>query len=469
MSEIRTSTFDHFIAVFSKLTADASFIQNHAYEEEKQHMRDFRSTWIKQIGKALVLGALSIPAISYPALADEDKFTLGLVTFLSGPAAGPAGIPARNAADLIIDAINAGELPSPYSGVGIAGAKIEPVFVDENSKQKVADFKKLVSKDSADAVVGYISSGSCKAIAPIAEEENALTVFVSCGTPQIFEDIVLEPEYVFRSTGHATSGAVGAARYLEETISQLGSISGLNQNYAWGHDSWRDFSLSLKELKQEIDITNEQFPKIFAGQYGSEITSLLTNGSDVVHSSLWGGDLEAFVIQASSRGLFDRSRLVLTADVPLEILGNRIPDGTVLAARGMHNVFQAENELNKWFNNAYIERFGSEPIGASFQMAQGILAVKAASEKAGSAVPKEIAASLQNLSFLTPEGPVNMSLSEGHQATIDVAYGEYRWNEAQGKGELINVRSYAADCVNPPAKVKSLDWIAKGLAASSCP
>lgn len=461
--------FANLIAVFSNLIADASLIQNHAYEEEKHYMRDFKSSLMKHIGSVLVLGTLSVPFISNAAFAEQDKFTLGLVTFLSGPAAGPAGIPARNGADLIIDAINAGELPPPYSGAGIAGAKIEPVFVDENSKQKVADFKKLVSKDSADAVVGYISSGSCKAIAPIAEEEDVLTVFVSCGTPQIFEDIVLDPEYVFRSTGHATSGAVGAARYLEDTISDLGSISGLNQNYAWGHDSWRDFSLSLKELKQDIDIANEQFPKIFAGQYGSEITSLLTNGSDVVHSSLWGGDLEAFVIQASSRGLFDRSRLVLTADVPLEILGNRIPDGTVLAARGMHNVFQADNALNKWFNDAYIERFGSQPIGASFQMAQGILAIKAASEKAGSAAPKDLAASLQNLSFLTPEGQVNMSLSDGHQATIDVAYGEYRWNNAEEKGELINVRSYAADCVNPPIAVKSLDWIAAGLAETSCP
>lgn len=423
-------------------------------------MRNLFATWMK--GSAVVAMLLPMQA------AAEETFTLGLVTFLSGPAAGPAGIPARNGAELIIDAINAGELPAPYSGAGIAGAQIAPVFIDENSKQKVADYKKLVSKDAADAVVGYISSGSCKAIAPVAEEEKVLTVFVSCGTPQIFEEIVLEPEFVFRSTGHATSGAVGAARYLQETMPELASIAGLNQNYAWGHDSWRDFSLSMKELEADVAIANEQFPKIFAGQYGSEITSLLTNRGDVVHSSLWGGDLEAFVIQASSRGVFDKSRLVLTADVPMEILGNRIPDGTVMAARGLHNVFQADNPLNTWFHDAYVARFGSEPIGASFQMAQGILALKAASEEAGSDDAGEIAGALAGLTFLTPEGEAHMSLSNGHQATIDIAYGAFQWNEAMGKGELIDVKSFAANCVNPPKGVKSLDWVADGFAGASC-
>ncbi len=248
----------------------------------------------------------------------------------------------------------------------------------------------------------------------------------------------------------------------------LASVSGLNQNYAWGHDSWRDFSVSMKELKQDLVVANEQFPKIFAGQYGSEITSLLTNGADVVHSSLWGGDLEAFVIQASSRGLFDRSRLVLTADVPMELLGNRIPEGTVMAARGEHLISQADNPLNIWFNDAYVERFGSQPIGASFQMAQGILALKAASERAASSDPVAIGKSLENLTFLAPEGEVHMSLSNGHQATIDVAYGEFTWNQEANRGEMVNVKVYDAECVNPPAGTKSLNWVEAGLEGANC-
>jgi len=43
------------------------------------------------------------------AQADSGStLNLGLVTFLSGPAAGPFGIPARNAAELVTEAINKG-------------------------------------------------------------------------------------------------------------------------------------------------------------------------------------------------------------------------------------------------------------------------------------------------------------------------------------------------------------------------
>lgn len=416
---------------------------------------------------AILSGVLATTMMATPVFA-EDVVKLGLVTFLSGPAAGPAGVPARNGAELIIEAINQGRMPPPYDQVGIAGQMVEPVFIDENSKQKVADYKKLVSKQEVDAVIGYISSGSCKAIAPVAEEETALTIFVSCGTPQIFEEIVTDPKYTFRSTGHATSGAVGAARYILETQPDLETISGLNQNYAWGHDSWRDFSQSVSQLKATVGIANEQFPKIFAGQYGSEITSLLTNETDVVHSSLWGGDLEAFVIQASSRGVFDKSRVVLTADVPMELLGNRIPDGTVMGARGPHNPFTADTALNKWFYEEYTDRFGSEPIGASYQMVQGILAMKAAADAAGAVDADSVSVALTGLNFPSPEGEVKMALSDGHQAIIDIAYGEFKWDEESGKGKLINVKSFSAECVNPSEGEMSVDWIKSGLNSSGC-
>ena len=77
----------------------------------------------------------------------------------------------------MIEAINKGTLPAPYNTKGLAGAMITPVFVDEASKQKVADYRKVVEKDNVDLVVGYISSGSCKAIGPVAEEVKKLTVF----------------------------------------------------------------------------------------------------------------------------------------------------------------------------------------------------------------------------------------------------------------------------------------------------
>jgi hypothetical protein len=72
-------------------------------------------------------------------------------------------------------------------------------------------------------------------------------------------------------------------------------------------------------------------PKFGAGQYGAEISTLLQTNSDVIHSSLWGGDLEAFMLQANPRGLFKKGQLVLVAGEPyLHRLGSNIPDGTLI-------------------------------------------------------------------------------------------------------------------------------------------
>ena len=136
------------------------------------------------------------------------------MSFLSGPAASPFGIPGRNGAEIVIEALNAGKAPAPYNTVGSRRRQ------DRNQvrrrgrldRQVVTEFRNLVQRDQVDAVVGYISSGSCLAVTPVAEELKALTVYFDCGTPRIFEE---KPrKYVFRPSPHATMDNTGAARYL---------------------------------------------------------------------------------------------------------------------------------------------------------------------------------------------------------------------------------------------------------------
>ncbi len=412
------------------------------------------------------VGAFAAPSI---ALADDKTIKIGFVTFLSGGAAGPFGVPARNAAELMIQTINAGTLPAPYDTVGIGGATIDPIFVDENSKQKNADYLKLVEKDGVDMVLGYISSGSCKAIAPEAEKAQKLTILFDCGTPQIFEEIVTDPQYTFRTGGHATMDNVAAARYLQQQGVSLDKIAGINQNYAWGQDSWRDFSESALELGEGVEVATEQFPKIYAGQYGSEISALLTSTPDVVHSSFWGGDMEAFIIQGSARGVFERSKVVLTTgETAMHRLGAQMPDGTVIGARGPHGDLAPESELNTWFRQAYFDRFGTLPTYPSYKMVQALLGVKAAADKAGSAEQGAVIDALRGLEWEGPSGKVSMALANGHQAIQDTAYGTYMYDKDAGKAVLVDIVRFPAECVNPPAGVTSIDWIKGGFQGANC-
>ncbi len=399
--------------------------------------------------------------------AETKPVKIGLVTFLSGPAAGPFGVPARNGAELLVEAINAGKLPAPYAKPGLGGAPIALVFIDEagGPTKQVGEYRDLVQRQNVDLVIGYVSSGDCLAVAPVAEELKKLTIFFDCGTPRIFEDASYK--YVFRTSAHAAMDNVAAALYVVDNKPNLKKVAGINQNYAWGQDSWNDFEASVKTLKPAVQIATSQMPTLGAGQYGAEISALLSAASDVLHSSLWGGDLEAFVLQAAPRGLFKKSTAILTAgETAMFKLASQIPDGTIIGARGPHGVFAPDNELNRWFRRAFEQRYAVPASYPTYHMAQAILGLKAAYEKAQGASAnapsaEQVIASLEGLSFEVPSGTVKMALGKGHQAVQGTAYGTFKLQN--GKATLTNIKRYAPEVVNPPEGVKTADWIKTSL------
>jgi branched-chain amino acid transport system substrate-binding protein len=397
--------------------------------------------------------------------AQESKaLRVGIVTFLSGPGAAPFGIPARNGAELAIEALNAGTVPPPYQTRGFGGRPLEMVLVDEAGpiSRVVTEYRTLVEQREVELVVGYLSSGACLAVAPVAEELKRLTVFFTCGSPRLFEDAT--HRYVFRTASHSVSDSVGAALYVQEQFPATSRLAGINPNYAWGQDSWQDFEAAMKQLAPGIEVVSSQMPKLFAGQYGAEISALMQSKAQVVHSSLWGGDLDAFLLQAAPRGVFSNSHFIFTTgETALEKLAARIPDGTVIGARGPHGVFAPDTELNRWFHAGYSKRYGTAPLFPAYQMVQAILGVKAAYEKAklaaGGREPsqEQIIAAFRYLTYETPSGTTRMALGDGHQGIQGIAFGQTRL--VNGKMTITNIRRYSADQVNPPAGMRSAEWI----------
>src|SRR3954469_18014007 len=400
------------------------------------------------------------------ALAQNVK--IGVVTFMSGPAAAPFGVPAKNAADLVIEELNNGKAPAPYNKKGYGGSPIGMGVVDEagSTTTQVTEFRNLVQRHNVDVVIGYVSSGNCLAVAPVAEELKKLTNFFDCGTPRIFEDGSYK--YVFRTSPTATMDSVGAALYVKDAKPGVKSIAGINQNYAWGQDSWGDFEAAMKMLVPSIETKTSQMPKLFAGQYNAEISALLSAKPDVIHSSFFDGDLEALILQAGPRGLMKQSLTILTTgETAMHKLGKQIPDGTVLGARGPFGPYAPNNAYNKWFHGGYQKKYKEEPNYASYQMAQAILGVKLAWEKAQDAsggkrpTNEQVGAALESMTYEGPGGQVRMANGDGHQAIMETAYGQTKLQG--GKMTVVNVKRYPAEQVNPPPGVKSADWIKNGF------
>ncbi|WP_108514795.1 ABC transporter substrate-binding protein [Bradyrhizobium algeriense] len=416
---------------------------------------------LRRTNRAVLFASVAATSLglAVPASAQET-FKLGIVTFLSGPAADSFGVPARNGAQFVIDQLNKGSVPSPYEKVGFGGIKIEPIIIDENggATKQVQELRNLYQRDNVDVVLGYIGSGDCLAVAPIAEELKKMLVLMDCGTPRIFEES--KYNYVFRTAAHATMDNVGLIRYMKAKNIKMETLSAINQDYAWGQDSRADFVAAAQQLYPNVKVQTDLLPKFGAGQYGTEISALVGAGSDVVYSSLWGGDLQAFILQSAPRGLPKRSQLV--------------PDGTIIGARGAYGLMSQKSPLNDWLFKGYEAANGVYPVQAAYRITQSILGLKAAVEKAmsknGGKKPStdEMVAAMTGLEWPSPGGLIQMKLADGHQAIQPIAISRTKYNPDLKRVDLVDIQYFAAECVNPPPGVKSIDWIKGGMQGAKC-
>lgn len=426
--------------------------------------------------RSAVAAALAFTAaLSTSAMAaDNGKYRIGFVTFLSGAAAGPFGVPAANAAKLAVETLNAGKAPAPYGKKGINGLEIEMILLDEagGATKQTEEFRNLIQRQKVDAVIGYISSGDCLAIAPAAEELGVPTIFFDCGTSKVFE-VVKNPKFLFRTGLDAVVDNVAAARYVAENRPNIKTVASIQQNYAWGQESWADFALALQGIKPEVKVVSEQWPKLLQGQYGAEISALSVSNPDVIHSSFWGGDMEALMLQGGARGLFDKRTAVLTAgETGVETFKDNVPNGTILGGRGPYGAFAPKNALNDWFRPAFQAQFKADPTYPAYKMVQAILGLKAAAEKTAKAgampTTDQIIQGLSGLTFEAPSGTVRMARANGHQAVQSISFGEYQFDAKTGKGTVTKVKTYAGECVMPPDGQTSANWIKAGFPGAKC-
>ncbi len=407
----------------------------------------------------------------------QESFKIGIVSFLSGQAAESFGIPAVNGAKVLVEAFNKGAAPAPYNKPGFGGMKLEAVYLDEagGATKQVQELRNLYDRDKVDAVVGYVSSGDCLAVAPVAEELKKFLILYDCGTPRVFEDG--KYNFVFRTAAHATMDNVALVRYLKAKNVKVDSYNMINQDYAWGQDSKKDFSLSMDKLFPAAKAGQDQLPKFGAGQYGTEISALMSQPAAITHSSLWGGDLQAFILQAGPRGLFKRTQVMLSAgDHVLPGLGEKMPDGTILGARGAYGLMSPKSALNDWWWDLYSKAYNVYPVQAPYRMVQALLGLKLAVEKAAAANggkkpnSEQLAAALKGMDWESPAGKIQMALAGGHQAIQDTAIGKTRYDAARKMVVIDDILRFPAECVNPPANMGSEDWIKAGFpGAKNCP
>ncbi len=406
-----------------------------------------------------VLG-LSLLGAAALALAQGKpaELKIGMTTFLSGPAA-VFGIPGKAAAEIAIDEINAAG--------GVGGVKLRPVFIDEGigGDKLLSEYRRVVQEEGVKVMLASISSGNCNALAPVAEDLKVLNVMWDCGTEKVLENRRFK--YVVRTQANATSEMVATVLHLLRTKPNFKTVAVLNQDYAWGRDSWEIFINTLRALKPDVQVVAELFPKFGATDFSSEISRLQALAPDVILSTSWGGELDTLIRQAAQRGLIRTSTWVLPlAESSLERVGKALPDGVIVGMRGDHYFLHPElkdDVRHKTFVEKYRAKTGQYPIYSAYHAVAALQAVvdahnAAMKTNAGNwPSTEQVADAMRSLKFRALTRPVQMR--EDGQGLEDQMLGVTKLTAAYPFPVIEGLTIYPGDMVQNPVGSKSPEWV----------
>ena len=412
--------------------------------------------------KLMTLVAGAVLTLSATLALAQDKPTelkIGITTFLSGPAS-VFGVPGKAAAELLIEDINA-------KG-GIGGVKVSATFIDEGigGDKLLSEYRRLVQEQGVRTMLSAISSGNCNIIAPVAEDLKVLNVMWDCGTEKVLEEKRFK--YVVRTQANATTEMVASVLYLLKIRPNFSTIAVVNQDYAWGRDSWEIFITTLKALKPDVKVVAEMFPKFGASDYSTEISRLQALRPDVVLNTSWGGDLDTFVRQGTQRGLFTQGATMVLplAESSLERLGTAMPEGVIVGGRGDHYFLHPEtkNEAkHKEFVTKYKAKTGTYPIYPTYHMAQALEGLKTGYESAIKAnsgkwpSTEQVAEAMRKIEFKAYGRPITMR--EDGQGLEAQLLGITKRVPEFPFAVLDKMMLVPADLVTAPVGEKSLAWV----------
>ena len=380
--------------------------------------------------------------------AEKETIKLGVVFIMSGKMGG-YGKHGMQAIQLAMDEIN--------GQGGILGRKVEAIFADDELKvdKGVEITKKFITQDKVDFIIGPTSSGVALAMADIVEKEKKILVLTQSATNSLTD--AKFNRYMFSTLSNAMMHSRAGAYLMASKPHKRWMCIG--PGYSYGYESWNSFKDKLKELRPDIEIVGELWPKLTEPDYTSFIQKIVEAKPDAVWSPLWGMDAVTFIKQALPLGIFDKIKFAFPDGAALETLiplGKDMPNGIFAATRCFF--LTPDSPMNRRFVKIYQERFKEYPDYMAEETYAGVYFLKAAIERAGSIDTEKVIAAVEKepLAWETPEGWKIMR-KEDHQVVEDVVWGETAYSEKYGFAILKNMQSIQAEEIcRTPAELKEV-------------
>src|ERR1043166_4364143 len=347
------------------------------------------------------LAAALIAAGLLPAAAGaENTIKIGFPMPLSGPAS-VYGVPITKGAEMAVQEINADE------AVRLA--------------------RELIIKNNVDFLSGTLTSAEAPAVSTIAKENKIVFVAPTAKTIQLTAPANLHP-YIFRLASNTDiDGRTGAS--IIANWKDVKRVATIAPDYAYGRDAVGAAVEFLKKARPDIEIVDQQWPKLGQSDFTPFITAQMSKQPHAVFCDVFGGDFVTLAKQAAPLGYFKAitNRLVDGGEVGTTdaaiALGADYPYG--IWSDAYDPVIWPENEPPE--HKGYLERlkaFTHEQYASGWAiMGYGsILAIVEGIKKANSTNSDKVAQAMVGMSFDTPIG--KLTFNQNHETEMGEFWGE---------------------------------------------
>ena len=335
---------------------------------------------------------------------------------------------------------------------GVLGRKLEVVTRDDGGTpgDAVRVAEELISREKADVLMGTFASNVGLAVANLANQRK----IVFLAAEPLTDKIVWENgnRYTFRlrpSTYMQVAMLVPEAAKLDKKRWAI-----VYPNYEYGQSATESFKKLLKAAQPDVEFVAEQAPPLGKIDAGAVTQALADAKPDAIFSSLFAADLQKFVREGNTRGLFaNRAVFNLLGGEPeyLDPLKDETPEGWWVTGYPWSDIQTPEH---KRFRDAYQKRWNDYPRQGSVVGYTAMHAVAEAIRKAGSTQPDKLVGALRGMQMESPFGVITWRAID-HQSTMGAYVGQLA--KKDGRGAMVNWRYADGARFQPPdAEIRKL-------------
>ncbi len=319
---------------------------------------------------------------------------------------------------------------------GVRGGRpVEVLWRDDagNPGDAVKIAEELIAREQVTLLFGTFLSNVGLAVSDLAAQRRVLFI----ASEPLADSLVWASgnRYTYRLRPSVSMQAA----MLAEEAAKLGARrwATVAPNYAYGKEAVEAFRRELSARQPNVEWVGAQWPTLFKMDAGPVVRGLEAAKPDAIYNVTFAGDLAKFVREGTVRGLFEgRAVASFLSGEPeyLDPLGAEAPEGWLVTG---YPPTQIDTPEHNAFRNAYLERWEEEPKVGSLVGYNSMLAVAAVLDRAPSLETDDLLATMEDMEFDTPVGPVRFRASD-HQATMGAWVG--RLAVRDGRGVMVDWR-----------------------------